>query len=103
VLRDRDLTMRLHVPWHFQHDLSQDLKLAVDAEPLEWRIDGPIVTAALPKKAEASRPLRITLQVQRTQRPFDLGNSDDRRRLGIAVNWVEFAPAEINASAPASQ
>ncbi len=59
VLRDRDLTMRLHVPWHFQHDLSQDLKLAVDAEPLEWRIDGPIVTAALPKKAEASRPLQL--------------------------------------------
>jgi len=94
VLRDRDLTMRLHVPWHFQRDLSQDLKLAVDGEPVEWRIDGgSLITAALPAKAGGCQPLRITLQIRRTQRPADLGNSEDRRWLGIAVNWVEFSPA----------
>jgi glycosyltransferase involved in cell wall biosynthesis len=34
VLRDRDLAMRLHAPWHLQCDLSQDLRLAVDGEPV---------------------------------------------------------------------
>lgn len=98
VLRDRDLTMRLHVPWHFQRDLSQDLKLAVDGEPVEWRIDGAIITAEVAAKAGAMQPLRITLQVRRTQRPADLGGSDDRRWLGIAVNWVEFSPAETTSA-----
>ncbi len=104
VLRDRDLTMRLHMPWNMQRDISQDLKLTVDGEPVEWRIeDASVITAILPAKPGACRPLRITLLVRRTERPVDLGRSPDRRRLGIAVNWVEFSPAEMNAAATAWQ
>jgi hypothetical protein len=39
--------------------------------------------------AEGRGDLRITLTVDRTHRPFDLGLGDDQRWLGLAVAWVE--------------
>lgn len=36
--------------------------------------------------------LRITFEVGKVQRPIDLGVNQDRRWLGIAVNWIEVEP-----------
>ena len=43
-----------------------------------------------PPNIRQQRPLSITFRAAQTQRPADLGINDDRRWLGIAVNWVEF-------------
>lgn len=37
-------------------------------------------------------PAIVTLTIGHTRRPIDLGINDDRRWLGLAVNWVEIAP-----------
>jgi glycosyltransferase involved in cell wall biosynthesis len=37
--------------------------------------------------------MRLTLTLERTWRPIDLGINEDRRWLGLAVGWVEVRPA----------
>ncbi|OQW93423.1 MAG: hypothetical protein BWK79_11210 [Beggiatoa sp. IS2] len=51
-----------------------------------WR--GQIIPEQLPDNDRDE--MRLTLTVDKTYRPFDLGRSDDRRWLGLAVSWVEI-------------
>ncbi|MBT9550052.1 MAG: glycosyltransferase family 2 protein [Hydrogenophaga sp.] len=44
--------------------------------------------------SEADRAeLLVTITVPSTHRPLDLGINDDRRWLGLAIGWMEVAPA----------
>lgn len=54
------------------------LRFAVETE---WRRDG-------------DRSLRIGLRQSQLWQPAELGLNEDRRRIGVAVNWIEIAPVE---------
>jgi hypothetical protein len=79
------------------------VQLFANAERLEAKFESTpegtiLISAIVPprcsgaEKVGESEPLRLTFRVARTQRLLDLGINQDRRWLGIAVNWVEVAP-----------
>jgi hypothetical protein len=97
------LSVLVHVVGHFQRNIADDVQLFANAERLEAKFESTpegtiLISAIVPprcsgaEKVGESEPLRLTFRVARTQRPLDLGINQDRRWLGIAVNWVEVAP-----------
>jgi hypothetical protein len=99
VLCDRPVAIRIHIVRHMQEDIAKDVELLVNGRRLCSTIETTdagttLLSAVLTWDAGAPRdqPLRITLVVAKTRRPLDLGINEDRRWLGIAVNWVELAP-----------
>ena len=52
-----------------------------------------IVSYARTGLAKSGRDFGINLDCVETVRPVDIGLSEDRRWLGVAVNWVELAPS----------
>jgi len=80
-------------------DLSKDITLLVNGDRMTWELeptaDGTVNLCARLPSCGRDRPLCVTLQLARLRRPIDLGHSEDRRSLGIAVSWVDFEPAEL--------
>lgn len=91
-----DLRMRVHVVGHMLQDLAKDVTLLVNGNRLDWEpepdLHGATNIAATVPPCGRDRPLCVTLQLSRVQRPMDLGGSDDPRYLGLAVSWVDFEP-----------
>ncbi len=54
-----------------------------------------MLTATAPARPAGEGPpyLQIAIAGVRAARPADIGLHKDTRRLGVAVNWVEVAPA----------
>jgi hypothetical protein len=100
VRLDRKLSLRVHIVLHLQQEMKRDVRLLLNGQEVESTvelIDGTwMMRASLPPATGAAEvnqgPLRLSFLTATTQRPYDLGMSGDRRWLGIAVNWVEFAP-----------
>jgi hypothetical protein len=98
---DRALALKIHVLSAIEPAAWDSLKIfvqgtrfvhATELTPQGTRIFSGTCNPA--PEAIVSEPLEITFEVARTRRPVDLGvNTNDRWRLGVAVNWVEIGPA----------
>jgi hypothetical protein len=99
VLFDRDLSIRIHVLAAIAPDLIDTIKLSVNDHPLHVGITGTETAFLLEAQARRTeivahaRDFGITIEVAAVKRPCDVGWGADSRWLGIAVNWVELAPA----------
>ena len=96
IWSDRAVRVRVHVVGHMLEDLPQDVRLLVNDNPVTWQPeptpDGTVNISAVAPPCGRDRPLCVTLQLARLRRPIDLGGSEDRRSLGLAVSWVDFEP-----------
>jgi hypothetical protein len=98
IFRASGLRLRMHICAHLQNDLARDVWLSCEGVRLESTVEetadrGWLLSAVVPGGG-ASEPLRLTLHTARTIRPFDLEINEDRRWLGVAVNWIEFEPLD---------
>jgi hypothetical protein len=99
VVLDRDLMLRVHVLQCIDAQDAARLRLSANGEPLETTVettqgDTYLVSARLevPKRAEPTEGLRLTFEVAEVRQPFRLGINEDRRWLGVPVNWIELRP-----------
>lgn len=98
IFRASGLRLRMHICVHLQNDLARDVWLSCDGVRLESTVEeaadhGWLLSAVVPGGG-ASEPLRLVLHTARTIRPLDLEINEDRRWLGVAVNWIEFEPLD---------
>ena len=99
ITRSSGLRVRMHICLHLQDDLARDIWLSCDGVRLESMLEesadhGWLLSAVVPGCGE-KEPLRLILHTARTIRPFDLEINEDRRWLGVAVNWIEFEPLNV--------
>lgn len=99
VMVDRDLEVRVHVLHAVDDEVLRSVRvaangrsIAVDVHVTESGTSMLSGRISLDEDRSPSGDLRLALEVARTRRPLDLGVNDDRRWLGLAVNWVELAP-----------
>ena len=100
VKTDRDLMIEVHIIDAITPSVLSGLRLLVNGRPVEVEIEATTLgtflvrAAALsPSNGVADDVLRVTFQVEETLRPCDVrSGSDDRRSLGLAVNWIELTP-----------
>jgi glycosyltransferase involved in cell wall biosynthesis len=97
VIFDRDLVVRIQVMMALA-DIEK-VKLSLHGQSIAHethpRDDGSYLLQARldhASLAKLDRDFAITLHAE-PKRPFDLGPSEDRRWLGLAVNWCELEPA----------
>jgi hypothetical protein len=97
VIFDRDLVVRIQVMMALA-DIEK-VKLSLHGQSIAHethpRDDGSYLLQARLDHASLAKPDRdfaITLHAE-PKRPFDFGPSEDRRWLGLAVNWCELEPA----------
>ena len=53
-----------------------------------------MLSARAPRQELPYRPISVTIEIEQTMRPCDLGVNDDQRRLGVAINWIELEPVK---------
>ncbi|MGD0620136.1 MAG: glycosyltransferase family 2 protein [Bryobacteraceae bacterium] len=99
IARSSGLCLRMHICLHLQNDLARDIWLSCDGVRLESTVEesadhGWLLSAVVPA-CGAKEPLHLILHTARTIRPFDLEINEDRRWLGVAVNWIEFEPLNV--------
>jgi hypothetical protein len=100
VKADRDLTIEVHVLDAIIPGILSGLRLLVNDRPVESKIEattvGTVLVCAVARPSMdgfANEVLRVTFEVEATLRPCDVRpGSDDRRSIGLAVNWIEVAP-----------
>lgn len=101
LVNDRDLEITFRVLHWLAPDVVDSLRLEVNGEPVVLTrradeagaalFDGRLPAAAL---AQSSGAPRLTFRVSRTVAPVELDPASvDRRRLGVALNWIEVRPA----------
>ena len=100
VRLDQDFVLRVHILGLIRDERLATLKLSANDKPLpfqiEWTTEHTILLNANLSSSLSStktEPIRISFEVEDTLRPIDLGMSQDSRPLGVAVNWIELAPA----------
>jgi hypothetical protein len=99
IVFDRDLAIRIHIPAVMQPDAVDSITLSIHDNTLQGRIapvdNGYLLEAVVRRAdiAEEGAGFGVTIEVPATLRPFDLGQSSDMRWLGVAVGWIELAPA----------
>jgi hypothetical protein len=96
IARQSGLRLRMQIFSHVQCDPARDIWLSCDGVRLEGAMEKQadprwLLSAVVPP-GDAMEPLRLILHTARTIRPFDLEAGEDRRWLGVAVNWFEFEP-----------
>jgi len=97
LVNDRDLEITFRVLHWLERDVLDGLRLEVNGEPVALTrhietFGGMVFEGRLPAAALARSlgPPRLTFLIHRTVAPADLDpSSGDRRRLGLAFNWIE--------------
>jgi hypothetical protein len=97
VLFDRKLAVRIHLLGAIEDSILRALRLSVQGVEVPFEIEttaqGTLVVHGIcPRPAATPDALEISLDVGRTRRPVDVMESQDRRWLGVAVNWIEVGP-----------
>jgi hypothetical protein len=94
------MAFKIHILWAIEPATWESLKILVQGAALSYATEVTAEGTCLlsgncepPPGADLSEPVELTFEMARTRRPADIGTSSDRRRLGIAVNWVEIGPA----------
>ena len=90
--------LRIHILHLIEPEILDGVALTFNGQPLDvtksrsdsgrWFVD----TILDPQRGDLDPLLNLT--VPRTARPFDVYGSEDRRWLGVAVNWIELSPAD---------
>jgi hypothetical protein len=100
VVFDRPLRVRIHVLAAMETQALKSMRLFAQSQPVEFTSElTPDNTHLLTfstqptGKIKPHDPLSVTLELDATRRPMDVRHSEDRRWLGVAVNWVEVGPA----------
>jgi Glycosyl transferase family 2 len=98
VWADRPLAVTVHVLSALRDDVVHTATLAMDGRTLPTtrtrEDDGTYRLRAVVPAAAGAAPLGFDLVVATVQRPCDLGQSADRRWLGLAVSGVDVAPVD---------
>jgi glycosyltransferase involved in cell wall biosynthesis len=102
VTHPSGMSLRMHVFGHVQDDPARDIWIACDGVRAEGAVEATadghwLLTAAIPPR-NPRQPLRFAIHVARTARPIDLGVNEDRRWLGVAINWIEMSPLDAPAA-----
>lgn len=97
---DRELFFRMHVLAAIDPATLTAVRISVQDREVAFRSEvtpsrtyiltwssRPLPGAAL------NEPLSVTVDTTLTRRPRDIGANEDRRWLGLAVNWLEIGPA----------
>jgi hypothetical protein len=99
VYFDRHLFFRMHVISAIDQALLTSLKIFVQGSEMLFESETTpnrsyMLTWSLapPAGAGPQEPLTVTIDTGRTRRPRDVGFNEDRRWLGLAVNWIEIGP-----------
>jgi glycosyltransferase involved in cell wall biosynthesis len=108
VLLDAEYRVRIHIIFIMLGVLAKKIGLREDGKALPTRIrrmdDETFILEAIvrPGRAGATRPreMRLSLSVDATFRPADVGVSGDQRLLGCAVNWIEIEPWKAGLAFP---
>jgi hypothetical protein len=94
---DRDLRLRIHVIAAIGP--IDRVVLSLDGQTIRHQVErldgGTFLLVGRLDRATTAKPNRdfaITLDVGETIRPMDIGAGDDRRWLGLLVNWCELEP-----------
>jgi glycosyltransferase involved in cell wall biosynthesis len=97
VVFDRDLRFRIHVITAIGP--IDGVALSIHGQPIRHRVErldggtflleGRLDCAAM---AKPDPDFGITLDVGETIRPMDIGANEDRRWLGLLINWCELEP-----------
>jgi glycosyltransferase involved in cell wall biosynthesis len=93
---DGPFVVRLHVLDSVQAELLPPC-ITLNAQRLSVAVARTIygtymIEARAPAQQAREDAISLTIETTRTVRPCDLGINKDERRLGIAVNWIEFEP-----------
>jgi glycosyltransferase involved in cell wall biosynthesis len=95
---DRPTLMRMHVIHVVDRELLATMRMTFNDRPIPISVtstdDGRWMVEALLTPQAGDRSPRITIEVERTIRPFDVLGSEDRRWLGLAVNRIELHARE---------
>jgi hypothetical protein len=96
---DQALSFRMHVISAVDQTLLTSLKIFVQDREVSFTSETTprktyLLTwsSAPPADADPKDPLTVTIDTGLTRRPRDLGINEDRRWLGLAVNWIEIGP-----------
>jgi glycosyltransferase involved in cell wall biosynthesis len=99
VYFDQSLFFRMHVITAIDQALLTSLKILVQDREVSFKSEmTPSGThmftwsSAPSADADPKEPLSVTVDTALTRRPRDLGINQDRRWLGVAVNWIEIGP-----------
>jgi hypothetical protein len=99
VYFDRELFFRMHVIAAIDPAVLTSLKIFVQGREVPFRSEttpsGTYMftwSSATTADADPKEPLTVTIDTVLTRRPRDLGINEDRRWLGLAVNWIEIGP-----------
>jgi hypothetical protein len=98
VLVDRDLAVRVHVIATLRPELADKIVLSVHGQPLPTQARRHGATLMLEAEVRAAdlkdrdRDFGLTIDAVEVTRFCDVGLGEDRRWLGLAVNWVELVP-----------
>ena len=99
VVLDRDLMLRVHVLQCIDAQDAARLRLSANGQPLETTVETTqaqtyLVSARveLPARTKPTEGLRLAFEVAEMRQPFRLGINEDRRWLGVPVNWIELRP-----------
>lgn len=97
---DRPLAFTVHILGAVPPDWRETLAFEVHGRPTPHALSSTdqgtwMLTATAPARPAGEGPpyLQIAIAGVRAARPADIGLHKDTRRLGVAVNWVEVAPA----------
>jgi glycosyltransferase involved in cell wall biosynthesis len=92
------LRVVVHVIGVIQWRQLETLELFINDRPVRFETertaDGTfqLSAVAIPSKLDSQHGLRLSLKIEKPQRPIDLGKNEDSRWLGVAVNWIEINP-----------
>ena len=98
---DRPIAVRLHLLAVAREDALKDLVLLAQGVPIETRLQrtsaGTWVVSGLIEPGKCASPVpyvQVALSGITAVRPVDSGVHTDQRQLGVAVTWIEVAPAD---------
>jgi glycosyltransferase involved in cell wall biosynthesis len=99
VRLDRPAQVGIHIIHVVDDTLLQSMRLTLKGVSLEYTLENMpdrtwLVTCIAPTDPER---LQLTINLAHTVRPFDARGSEDRRWLGVAVNWIEVSPIDRSA------
>ncbi|MDG3088646.1 hypothetical protein P7F88_22315 [Vibrio hannami] len=94
VSRAQKMQARIRLVSVVKEDLKSDIKVLVDGETVPSRImfDGTLdcLIADIPVAKNKADETLLAIQLPATYSPKELGSSSDERKLGIAINTIEF-------------
>jgi len=103
---DQELSFRMHVIAAIDPAVLTSLKIFVQGE------EAPFTSETTPKNTyilswsakpspgvDLNEPLSVTVDTVLTRRPRDMGVDEDRRWVGLAINWIDIGPVSAMADA----